>query len=421
MKKICIFLCLVLIATLLPMPAASAIEGAGYVTDSEAVEIGDTFTVDIAVKNNPGIISLRLNIIYDENALSLKSVSDKGLFKGFTTPAPAVSSPYTLRWADSLATKNNTSDGTFVTLTFKALKTGVTTVTVEHKEARSCQGRKIDFSDRVTKITVKEATCSHKYKETVTKQATCTEKGIKTFTCELCKHSYTSVIALKEHSFIKKVIAPDCLNKGYTEERCKNCNSVKKYAETPARGHCWGGWKTKAPATVQTEGIEVRQCSVCLTVQERKTAKLSDAAELTVNENARIKCISDDSVMMTAGLTVKELLGSINGSAVVLNKDSSPAKASDVLCTSMKIVMTDTDGKSKDIVVFGDIDGDGTVSATDARLALRASVELEGLSAAQKNAADTDFGKTVAAADARTILRLSVKLENSTALLGKAK
>lgn len=62
-------------------------------------------------------------------------------------------------------------------------------------------------------------------------------------------------------------------------------------------------------------------------------------------------------------------------------------------------------------VVPGDIDGDEKVTAADARMALRDSVELEKLTKRQKRAADVDGDGKVTAADARTILRKSVDLE----------
>lgn len=60
---------------------------------------------------------------------------------------------------------------------------------------------------------------------------------------------------------------------------------------------------------------------------------------------------------------------------------------------------------------IGDIDGDGFVKAADARLALRFSVGLEELTAAQQKAADVDYDGKIKAADARLILRASVGLE----------
>ena len=59
----------------------------------------------------------------------------------------------------------------------------------------------------------------------------------------------------------------------------------------------------------------------------------------------------------------------------------------------------------------GDADGDGSVGAADARLALRAAVGLETLEGAALLAADVDKEAGVTAADARLILRAAVELE----------
>lgn len=60
----------------------------------------------------------------------------------------------------------------------------------------------------------------------------------------------------------------------------------------------------------------------------------------------------------------------------------------------------------------GDPDGDGKPTASDARIALRASVGLVTLAGNPKRAADIDGDGTVTASDARMILRAAVGLEN---------
>lgn len=62
-------------------------------------------------------------------------------------------------------------------------------------------------------------------------------------------------------------------------------------------------------------------------------------------------------------------------------------------------------------LLFGDLDGNGKVSADDARLALRFSAKLETPTALQENLADTDGNGKVTADDARKILRVCAKLE----------
>ena len=59
----------------------------------------------------------------------------------------------------------------------------------------------------------------------------------------------------------------------------------------------------------------------------------------------------------------------------------------------------------------GDVNGDGSVKAADARLALRYSAKLEDLSEEQLKAADVDNSGKVTASDARKILRVAASLD----------
>ena len=67
---------------------------------------------------------------------------------------------------------------------------------------------------------------------------------------------------------------------------------------------------------------------------------------------------------------------------------------------------------SASALLTGDMDTDGTVSASDARVVLRASVGLEKLNDTGKKLADADGDGTVSASDARLVLRASVGLES---------
>lgn len=61
---------------------------------------------------------------------------------------------------------------------------------------------------------------------------------------------------------------------------------------------------------------------------------------------------------------------------------------------------------------FGDVDFDEKITAADARLVLRASVELEELTETQAYLGDIDENGKITAADARAILRYSVGLRD---------
>lgn len=73
----------------------------------------------------------------------------------------------------------------------------------------------------------------------------------------------------------------------------------------------------------------------------------------------------------------------------------------------------DSDEEDPDELVFdlGDVDGDGLVTAADARLILRRSARLIDFTDEQDWLADVDDDGNVTAADARIVLRVSAKLE----------
>lgn len=265
----------------------------------------DTVTMEISIKNNPGLISLRFRVVYDENVLHLTEVKDKGLLKGWTTPSPTVSSPYTLRWADSLATVNNTANGAVATLTFKvkdAAAFAKTTVTVEHIESRQFDGTKNTFANASADVTV---VCPHSsVKEQITKQPTHTDAGTKAIVCNACGktvrtetisatgHSFgawtvtkdstcqavgtetrtcscgakeTREIAMKSHTAGKweETKAPTCTDKGTEVQKCTVCKAVMSTRETAAKGHTFGEWTVVKEATCIEKGEKTAVCTVC--------------------------------------------------------------------------------------------------------------------------------------------------------------
>ena len=74
------------------------------------------------------------------------------------------------------------------------------------------------------------------------------------------------------------------------------------------------------------------------------------------------------------------------------------------LCTCFLLSLIPVSSAS----VRGDVDSDGKITATDARIILRAGIGLEKLSDEQKTNADADYNGKITATDARKILRLSI-------------
>ena len=136
------------------------------------------------------------------------------------------------------------------------------------------------------------------------------------------------------------------------------------------------------------------------------TLKLDNALNIVKEENGYI--------LTAPGVTGEEIITAIDSNAKIYedNKEVKFDKNTKI-STGMKLV-TLSGGKitsSKDIAVLGDIDSDGEISVSDARLALRAAVKLDKLTGVYEIAAKVGNDK-ISVSEARTILRAAVKLEN---------
>ncbi|MBE6980883.1 MAG: hypothetical protein E7437_01020 [Ruminococcaceae bacterium] len=316
-KRILCFLLIVLLAvSLLPISGVAA-GSPRYSISGKTVQTGDVFTVDVAISDNPGIISLRFRVVYDASVLQLQSVADTRLLNGYTTPAPTVTSPYTLRWADSLATTDNTAQGTVVTLTFKALKAAsACSVSIEHGEARNASGTKVTFSGASAAVTV---ACNHSYGDwtnagaehqkvcsdcgdlvtashtwnsgTVTKPATCKETGEKTYTCTDCGATKTETVAKTDsHSYGGWIQANDTTHKHI----CSVCQKEE------SENHTWDKGTTVKQANCKEGGQIQYTCSGC------KATKLEDTDKTTTHTYAAWIKVNDTTHKHTCSVCSKE-------------------------------------------------------------------------------------------------------------------
>ncbi|MBR5295973.1 MAG: leucine-rich repeat protein, partial [Clostridia bacterium] len=110
------------------------ISGPTFCLDTVKGGAGDTVVMTLSVKNNPGIVSLKVDVGYDANVLELVSIKG-GILSG-TSFGPTTSNPIAVNWFDTL-NPDNTSNGTLATITFKikeGTSAGKTAVTLSYDE-----------------------------------------------------------------------------------------------------------------------------------------------------------------------------------------------------------------------------------------------------------------------------------------------
>ena len=277
------------------------------------------------------------------------------------------------------ATKNNTGNGTVATLKFKILSgaTGTAEIAIKLNQGSTFN---VDLED------VKF--------ETVNGSVNITEVSL-------------SSISVKTNPTKNSYFVGDTLDiSGLALTATYNNGTTK----TITNGF------TCTPTTLNTAGSQKitvtysgHICSFSVEVSERNDEKPGIDVQFSDSENAVLK---GENVFAVAGISVADCFSQINGNAKVLKENGEIAKANDLMVTGMLLILPDLSQKT--IVVYGDVDKDGKISASDARLTLRGSVNLEryDTDSAQFLAANVNRENALSASDARLILRASVKLED---------
>ncbi|MCD7828152.1 MAG: dockerin type I domain-containing protein [Clostridiales bacterium] len=103
-----------------------------------------------------------------------------------------------------------------------------------------------------------------------------------------------------------------------------------------------------------------------------------------------------------------------SGNAKVVDADGEELAEDALIGTGSVVQALDNDGNiisEYEVIVPADLNGDGKVTAVDARMALRIAAQLDTGTEEQLSAADMDGSGKITAADARKILRKAANLE----------
>ncbi len=263
------------------------------------------------------------------------------------------------------------------------------TCTAKGYTTYTCTVCKNTYTDNET------AMIAHDYVETVIKTATCTAEGEKSFTCSMCNDTKAEKIPATGHTFDKGVVTtPTCTAQGYTTYKCVNCDYSEKRDSKNALGHNYG-----------TDG----KCTRCGATDNSKPAE----TVLEFKDNAMFsKNDADKTVLAKTPGTVAQVKQSMINSGWEIT-DANGNKLADDKDLTTGCLIKSADGKQiYAYAMLGDVNMDGKVTAADARAALRISAKLDTGTAVMLLAADCDGKERVTAADARIILRVSAKLQS---------
>ena len=122
MKKIlCAMLCGVMVlASFGTLSAVAASQPMKIYTTLSTVQAGKEMSVAIRVENNPGIISLKVQLSYDSSVFTMVNAV-KGNFDGVSF-GPVGNNPFTVNWVNGLQ-GNNTTNDIVALITFRVAET----------------------------------------------------------------------------------------------------------------------------------------------------------------------------------------------------------------------------------------------------------------------------------------------------------
>ena len=255
--------------------------------------------------------------------------------------------------------------------------------------------------------------------------ATCTQTGLtEGRRCSACGEitSAQETIPVTAHSEeIIPAVAATCTQTGLTEgRRCSVCGEITSAQETiSATGHT----EEKIPAVAATctkNGLSSgKKCSVCgeITKAQTETPKADhDYAAVVTAPTCTEKGYTTRTCSVCSHSYVSDetpATGHTEGEWVVVTPaEEGKEGLEQITCTTCGTVTQQRAIPAIDnSFVPGDVNGDGKITASDARLALRISAKVDTPDERQTKAADITGDGKITAADARKILRMAAKIE----------
>lgn len=262
----------------------------------------------------------------------------------------------------------------------------------------------------------------HEYGEwTVTKEATCAEDGKQTRTCECGSTEEEAIPATGVHNYNDEpgIVEPTCVEDGARVTTCLDCGH--QISEViPATGvHTFGEWEIIEEPTETSAGAREHTCTVCGAVEAEEIPMLAPhehvygdwvvTVEPTCGDEGKKEavCSCGDKKTEVIPATGEHSYGEWE---IIEEPTETAVGIREHVCTvcgkaeAEEIPMLSSGIK-------GDVNGDGRVTAADARLVLRAAARVDKLSDEAMALAEVTGDGKVTAADARKILRVAAKVD----------
>lgn len=377
MKKfLCVFIAVIVALSSMTIVSFAAKPTISLKTDVTTAMVGDIVKVDVIVSSDSRVCSAQIDLLYDTDCFEIVSLTPTEVM-GATMCNPDFGEGKA-RYAAATTTPLE-DEAVLFTAEFKVIKTGgsISLYIDEIYIVNKVFGKQENITDSVKTSSPVTITCAHAFKETtIVAEPTCANEGIKTEKCNECGwNSENIAIPMLEHDKEVVVEEPSCTQAGATFEKCKNCEWKSEEVAIPMLEHEKEEYIIKLPAC-EEPGIKVEMCKKCDWEAEKEEIPATGHTE---------------------GLWI-----------VVKEATKTETGLKQQKCLVCGKVIAEEEIPVLPPYVLGDVNEDGKIRATDARLVLQAVAGLKTLTEAQELAADVNKDGEVTAMDARLILQVVV-------------
>lgn len=287
--------------------------------EAAVVKAGETFTVNVNIEKNPGVLAAIAYVEFDSAKLelvSVKAVSENvkvntlnGRVHVVVGNTDAIFNPAKYQAV--------TATGAVAELTFKVLVETDEQISIDLKASQS---NVFDANGKFDAITVSgdvmtvnvvgpEHACDAS-KTTDAKNKvdpTCTEEGkTSDLICSHCGKVVTEgeKIAATGHTMGDYIVTTPstCENFGIQTRTCSVCGATETDNTVPKAEHSFGDWKVTTEPTTEAEGVETRTCSGCGLEETRSVEKLPPVVQPEPKNNTLLIVIIVVVVLAGAGV-----------------------------------------------------------------------------------------------------------------------
>lgn len=267
----------------------------------------------------------------------------------------------------------------------------------EGEKSRHCAG--CDTRVDITVIPADSEAHSYPDEWIITKEATCQKTGLMIKVCQLCGEESVPVMIEKvPHEYPEEYVVIKESADGLSAQvkyNCTNCGfeyiTIITYEENKENGD------------IGNDIDPIKKIYKLLPIDN--TVVKVDYDKLVVS-NVKKNMLAEEFMAKFKNFNV----------FVIYDKDNYIVNEEDTIVTGLRINHKSAEGVVTDyyVSVTGDLDSDGDVTASDARLVLRAAAALDDISGAYEVAADVNLDGDVTATDARLTLRVAAGLDRFT-------